>query len=88
MMSPAPAAAFGGSRCPARILEGLASSLLGCNDDGNGGGNGDALVERIRSCRILLVGAGGIGCELLKNLALTGFRRVDVIDLDTIDVSK
>jgi tRNA A37 threonylcarbamoyladenosine dehydratase len=37
--------------------------------------------------RILLVGAGGIGCELLKNLALCGFRFVDVIDLDTIDVS-
>ena len=43
--------------------------------------------EKIESSKILVVGAGGIGCELLKNLAKTGFRHVEVIDLDTIDVS-
>ena len=48
---------------------------------------GQALVEKIQSCKILLVGAGGIGTELLKNLALTGFKYVEVIDLDTIDTS-
>lgn len=37
--------------------------------------------------RVLLVGAGGIGCELLKNLILTGFGEIHIIDLDTIDLS-
>mmetsp|Transcript_10799 Transcript_10799/g.15229 ORF Transcript_10799/g.15229 Transcript_10799/m.15229 type:complete len:698 (-) Transcript_10799:169-2262(-) len=45
------------------------------------------LLAKVRSSRILLVGSGGIGCELLKNLALSGFNHVEVIDLDTIDVS-
>ena len=48
---------------------------------------GADLVSKIASCHILVVGAGGIGCELLKSLALSGFRHVQIIDLDTIDVS-
>ena len=34
-----------------------------------------------------MVGAGGIGCELLKNLVLSGFLDVHIVDLDTIDLS-
>uniref|UniRef100_A0A8R1HSM0 SUMO-activating enzyme subunit n=1 Tax=Caenorhabditis japonica TaxID=281687 RepID=A0A8R1HSM0_CAEJA len=43
--------------------------------------------QKIQEQKLLVVGAGGIGCELLKNLAATGFRKVHVIDLDTIDIS-
>lgn len=34
-----------------------------------------------------MVGAGGIGCELLKNLLLTGYGEIHIVDLDTIDLS-
>ena len=36
-------------------------------------------MERVRESRILIVGAGGIGCELLKNLVLTGVGHIDIV---------
>ncbi|KAK9238003.1 hypothetical protein V1525DRAFT_432170 [Lipomyces kononenkoae] len=45
------------------------------------------IYERVKTARVLMVGAGGIGCELLKNLVLTGFGEVHLVDLDTIDLS-
>ncbi|KDO27496.1 hypothetical protein SPRG_07085 [Saprolegnia parasitica CBS 223.65] len=48
---------------------------------------GDDLTRQIHASKILVVGAGGIGCELLKNLVLSGFVDITIVDLDTIDVS-
>ncbi|KAM7276554.1 hypothetical protein ACFE04_018420 [Oxalis oulophora] len=44
-------------------------------------------LSSIKGAKVLMVGAGGIGCELLKTLALSGFQDIHIIDMDTIEVS-
>jgi len=47
----------------------------------------DILSYLLNQCKILVIGAGGLGCELLKDLTLMGVRDIEVIDMDTIELS-
>lgn len=37
------------------------------------------LQQKIADSKILVVGAGGIGCEVLKNLVMTGFSDIEIV---------
>lgn len=43
--------------------------------------------QKLRDARVLVVGAGAIGNETLKNLALLGIGKIYIIDFDTVSTS-
>lgn len=44
-------------------------------------------IKRVHAARILVVGAGAIGNEVLKNLALLGLGNIYILDRDSIEMS-
>lgn len=45
------------------------------------------VADELRDSKVLLIGVGGVGSEVLKNLIFSGFINVHIVDLDTISVS-
>jgi molybdopterin/thiamine biosynthesis adenylyltransferase len=43
-------------------------------------------LQQLKRLRLLVVGVGGIGCELLKVLCKMPIGSIHIIDMDTIEV--
>lgn len=48
---------------------------------------GEELQNAIKTSKVLVVGAGGIGCEILKNLVLSGFPDIEIVRRTSIILS-
>jgi hypothetical protein len=42
---------------------------------------GKETADRVQTSKILVIGAGGIGCELMKCLSVTGFTQITLVSL-------
>jgi len=55
--------------------------------DNHAGEEFDPKTIKKTDSRVLIVGAGGIGCEVIKNLVMMGVYEIDIVDMDRIDLS-
>lgn len=39
------------------------------------------LQKKVSSAKILVVGAGGVGCEVLKNLVMCAFQNIEIVSI-------
>lgn len=48
---------------------------------------GESGQKKLKAAKVLVIGAGGLGCPILQYLAAAGIGHLGIIDHDTIDVS-
>jgi len=48
---------------------------------------GKEAFEKIRMSKVLVIGAGGLGCPVLQYLASSGIGKIGIVDFDTVGVS-
>ena len=48
---------------------------------------GDIGQQKLSNAKVLVIGAGGLGCAVLQNLAIAGVGTIGIVDGDTVDVS-
>jgi ubiquitin-like 1-activating enzyme E1 B len=47
---------------------------------------GPDVTAKIHQSNLLVVGAGGIGCEVMKTLSLTGFKKITIVNLVNFNI--